>query len=529
MINQQIKVISSNAGGGISRGYPREGFCSFVLVAFFASAFRVSSQVFPEESRCLNYRIVGFSFPAHNHASAHILEIAAGYYNTEDSFRRNIVVTAKGTGNRDITEVPAFGKNYTWRVRYSGTGGSGKEGLHHFSTIWNERVDTSKTHLKILQPAEKWQDAYVIVEGGGIIYDMQGNPVWCMSDSLGLAGSAVGIKYTNNATLTFLTTSGGHEIDYNSDVVWHTPHRDSVAGSPGPDHYHHDLTRLRNGHYMVLGTEYMFYRRDIKNSSVYLSPTADKNSHGLLTSGPGSKNRIQFGVIMEFDEKGNLVWSWKTSDYLLASDLKDMVRGGHSLKFDAHDNAFFFDEENKVIYIGFRNLSRIVKLSYPDGRVLSTYGAVSQNGQIKQANGLFCGQHSIGLSMEHYLCVFNNNTCHDSAPPVIVMMQEPLTPGDTLKKVWEFVCPVDGHLPCQFPTGGSAMELPDSCLFICMGSEYGRNLLVNRDKKILWSGLPQVYREDLQKWVEPPKTYRSCIISRKELEKMIWYAVDKEN
>ena len=76
-----------------------------------------------------------------------------------------------------------------------------------------------------------------------------------------------------------------------------------------------------------------------------------------------------------------------------------------------------------------------------------------------------------------------------------------------------------GVQTCALPI----LELPDGNLFVCMGSEFSKLFIVNRGKKVLWSALPERYIEPDTKWV-PNHEYRANIISRKDLEQIIWNA-----
>jgi len=57
-----------------------------------------------------------------------------------------------------------------------------------------------------------------------------------------------------------------------------------------------------------------------------------------------------------------------------------------------------------------------------------------------------------------------------------------------------------------------------------MGSDYPKLLIVTQQKKILWSALPERYEPDRNAWSVTKKIYRANIISRKELERLIWNA-----
>ena len=234
----------------------------------------------------------------------------------------------------------------------------------------------------------------------------------------------------------------------------------------------------------------------------------------------------RFGTLVEFDDSGKICWTWRSSDYLLHSDYVFYMPKDSELKFDPHDNAFFFDEKNKVIYFGFRNLSRIIKIEYPSGKVLNYYGVTFSREHPISYNGTYCNQHSIYRNRDGGLYIFNNNTCHDTdALPTAIEVKEPDT-GHILQKVWEYVCPIEIRMPKGgFHYGGIAKELPDKSVFICMGSDYPKLMIVNQDKQTLWSGIPEIYDPTEHVWKAAQKVYRGDIIDGKDFKQLIWSAV----
>ena len=512
-----------------------------VFLIFIVAPLQVMSQVIPREGSVLNYRLIGFTFPVDAGANHYQIEIARGNYNSSDSFKNNIILSPVSKSNKTVIEVPDFGKNYTWRIVYSGRHKTkSQSALYHFSIATNGRVDTTKMRINILHPAEAHRDDYVFVEGSGTIYDMKGNPVWCLPDSYGPADKAQDIKFTSQGTITFMIDQTGYEINYDGKLLWQTPLQDGVSGDTGSDYYHHEFTRLSNGHYMVLGTQFVWYKRNTVKDSGYYNVTTDITKHTKYNGGFGMKNRGRFGVIVEFDEKGNVVWSWKTLDYLQASDCVNYWPKDTSLRYEPHENAFYFDEKNHAVYLCYRQLSRIIKIDYPSGKVVGAYGEIFTPGSSVTGNALFCNQHSIRRSQDGYLYLFNNNICSGMGSlPSIVMMKEPADAGSGLpatpvvpERVWEYKCTADGpaddkYVGGGFPSGGVGIELADRSMFICMATDYPKLLIVNRDKEILWSALPEKYDVNDKRWRGIKKTYRANIISRTDLEQLIWNAAKK--
>jgi hypothetical protein len=497
---------------------------TIIILLLIIVSLKLQAQVFPKEGSVLNYRITGFSYPALPNAKAYKIEIAKGNYTRVDSFIKNIVQSAESKDKRIIIEVPAFGSQYTWRVIYKIKKKTDSSPFYHFSTLMNDLVDTTKLHLRILQPAaEQYKDDYVVVDAGGVLYDMTGHPVWVIPNPNGTASKGIGgvVEFTQQGTVTFFCDGNGYETNYNGDVLWKTPNKGVVSGNGKDEGYHHQFTKLSNGHFMVLGSQVLMCKPLITKDSSYILVAVDKPKD------TGYKQCV-FGTLIEYDEAGNIVWSWKSSQYLVNLDFAYYMRNDNTKRYDPHENAFFFDEKNSCIYLGYRNLSRIIKIEYPSGKVLRTYGEIFKPGIPETGADLLCNQHSIRCSPDGYLYVFNNNSCRlTDSLPTVVFLQEPVSPADTFKKIWEYTCPIDGYfpknLPKKFGAGGNTIELPDRDVFINMGSEYSRLLIVNREKQILWSGLPERFMEPDGIWTSI-KEYRANIISRKDLEAMIWNA-----
>jgi hypothetical protein len=256
------------------------------------------------------------------------------------------------------------------------------------------------------------------------------------------------------------------------------------------------------------------------DSSVIFYYDEDKHSKKHATALP-------FGTLIEYDEKGEIVWSWKCSSYFRNSDVGYRKRADAITNMDVHDNGFYFDEKDSLIYISYRNINTVLKVKYPGGKVLRSYGD-RYKPDTAILNKLFCGQHSCRISKEGYLYLFNNNACHAGETPKLMMFQEPVTDKDSLKIIWQYNCTVDGVLGTRakqysFPTNGNITELPDKSFLATMSSEvYDKVFIVSHDKRVLWSALPEKWNTDEKKW-QALHEYRASIInSRKELEELIW-------
>ncbi len=495
-----------------------------VLFFLFVVPYVLYSQITPREGRTLNYRLIGFSFPEVRSNTGCTLQIALGNYNSEDSFRKNIIVSRQCKADKIITEVPAFGKEYTWRTVCKVDGLQiTKSELHHFSTGIIPFVDTGYTRLRIIKKATKYKEDYVFLDGTKTLYDMEGHPLWYLPDIGGIGLPPRDLKLSPQRTVTFLLDNHAYEVNYNGEVLWKSSNDGKVSGVLG-EGYNHEFTRLANGHYMVLGKKFALWELPSSiDSSVLNAPGV------IIVKDSITKKyyqKMELGTVIEYDHAGNVVWSWNSSEYLKGSDLYRRRTLEGLFDLDIHENSFYFDEQAKVVYVSCRDVSRILKIKYPEGNVLNSYGGAYIPGDREVQKSLFCHQHSCRLSKEGYLYLFNNNGCNPDQHPKLIMMKEPKGPKDTLEKIWEYDCNVEGMneknpIDPTFMAGGNVLELPDHSIFASMCVMYGNMFIVSRDKKILWNAISESWMPAKKKW-KVQTNYRASIITRKELEGLIW-------
>lgn len=531
-------------------------FFRIFTILLFSKTY-LFSQVLPKEGRKLHYRIINFSAEKIAGADTYEFAIAKGYFNSPDSFVDNILISRSSKEPNMIAEVPSFNSSYTWRVTVTANNKTEESKLYHFSTGTIQDVDTTMVRLRIIDSAVKYKDGYVFLDGNKALYDIQGRAVWYLPDIFGrqrINLPLVDLKMSPQGTITFILNNKAYEISYDGEILWKAPDNGTVSGDTS-EHYHHEFTRLANGNYMILGSQSVMWRHDASydtQQDSMLPPAAlarlKKDSSILKT---------YFGTVIEYNAKGDVVWSWSSANYFMNSDVIHFKSELSRRIVDVHQNSFYFDEQHKTIYVGFKNISRILKVSYPGGKVIASYGEVFKKGVPSKNNGLFCSQHAVRYSHDGYLYLFNNNNCgNDSLMPTVVMMQEPRTPKEQLKKVWEFTTDTKGieNSPLlknresllekakemnpemfarmkkrpKYTSGGNVVELPDNLFFVSMNNEYSKLYIINRDKQVLWSAIAEKWIPQQNYW-EIIRQYRSSMVNnRAELEKMILYAPQKQ-
>lgn len=523
----------------------------FFLLISLTACGKSFAQITPAEGRNLHYRIIGFSFPQQQNAVGYKVEIASGTYSNADSFSEKIIVSADGETNRIVAEVPSFSTSYTWRSVYKPKHGPAVEsGLHHFSTFDPDSFG-SESILHITKAAEKYTDAYVFLDQSRALYDMNGKPVWYLPTT-GEAGThkvpVRDLKMTSRGTITYLQEGEEvYEINYDGDILWKGPNDGEISGNR-KEHYHHEFTRLSNGHYMAMGGAPAIQPNMIHPGPGGNMPGQEQNRHRQQMPGPNNdrgrqnprdttghilnKNpMMSLGTLIEYDEQGKVVWSWKSVNYFTGSDIFYYRDADGQRIRDVHMNSFYFDEQAKVIYVSFKNISRIIKIKYPEGTLLNTYGELYKTGVPMQGNGMFCYQHAIGAAPGGDIYLFNNNSCKPECAPEVVVLHQPGNATENPKKVWEYECPVQSlNLTLssratengESTTGGNVVRLADGSFFVSLCAPYSKLLIVNKDKEILWSAEPARWNPTLKLYTAFPQYRSSIITNREDLEKLIW-------
>lgn len=490
---------------------------AILLCFFLLGKTTLQAQVLPQEGAVLNYRIVGFALPETNSAGKYSLEIAKGKFTSPAEFERHIFSRVNCTGNKVIAEVPDFGCAYTWRLTdKKKRPAAGKNALFHFTT------GVFPANDKRLHVTANWnlpQNYYIMVDGTGVAYDMQGKPVWFLPDSQ--LRTNMDIKVTKEGSLTFLGDGKGYEVGYDGHVSW-SNQGVGEENAASRLRCHHEFIKRPGGTYMSL-----------------LASMASKP-----ISAP--KDRVRFfapaisSILAEFDEAGNLIWKWDCEKYIENSDLSILREVYPDMPIDLHENAFLFDETNKVIYLSMAGISRILKISYPSGKVLNEYGRLCDKRFLQSikanmdaaklqyyfAHNWFITQHSLMLSDDRCLLLISNNIVPtpdkngtSNIYPKVLKLKES---ADTLQPVWDFdyrsLAGADNLPPGG---GGNVVPLKNNLLFISNCSPYDDMFIVDSNKHVLWRAITETCEPAEDKCSHFPK-YRSNILSRDQLEKLIW-------
>jgi hypothetical protein len=487
----------------------------------------LQAQQLPADNATLNYRIVGFSVPQNTSATSCVFQIAKGNQPDEAAFVKAVFIKHKTDKTTDIEELPQWGKAYTWRVVYADKAGKeiGNSGLHHFTTGNLPYTDTTKNGLVIVKQATDHKDLLVLVDRALVMYDMKGSPVWYMPDIPEIKKRDFNIrdfKPTADGTFTLLNNDEAIEIDYNGKIVWAAPNDGKVSGKK-IEGYHHEFTKLANGHYMVAGAEIVKMQVPAPHDDYFAE--GDKQ----ISKDAGGNYFAEFtcGTLIEYDAAGNVVWFWKAAEHMNSADFF-VPKNKLTKPFDCNPylNGFDFDEANKVIYISYKNINRVMKIAYPGGEVLNTYGA---NG----SQNLFYGQHACRVNPRtNELYLYNNN--HSDYLPLaesqfdaegyltshIVKYKQPPGRNNSLINNWDVgLRLIQDKKAFQLSTrGGSISILDDDCVLVSAGT-LNLILLIDKQKQKIWEAVPYTTENNQRVPLIP---YRTSYMHKKDLDKFVF-------
>ncbi len=500
---------------------------SAVLIINCMFNIDVSAQVIPKDYDTLNYRLVGFSVPENKQATRYVLELHEYFPQDVGGYEALPLLEKDYSSHRIIATVPAFGKNYMWRVKYLK-----KKKLidstayHFFSTGYSPVIDTSKYRLRIIDSAVENRGIYVMLDFISVIYDLQGNPLWYLPElpiETDVNKQTRDLKPTKDGTFTTVSGLGAYEFDYNGNLLWKAPNDGKVSGE-NSESYHHEFTKLSNGNYMVCGTKSALKKLP---QGAAQDKLRDRKKVELHDDGNYYMN-VNTGTLIEYDSKGNVVWKWLSENYFSDEYFFRKKLSGPGFHVGMHLNGFEFDEKNKVIYLSFRNTNQIVKIEYPSGKILKQYGQDIEDSSLKER--LFLGQHCIRKSKDGRLYLFNNNTedfnngkagvASEKNVSYISVFEEVATEPSGIKKIWEFSCDIDTNASPGAGPGGSVYMLDNGAILTGMGG-VSRIFLVSPDKKIIWNAIPEMSSDNMIT-TQPMRQYRVSYIKINDIEKYIF-------
>jgi hypothetical protein len=257
---------------------------------------------------------------------------------------------------------------------------------------------------------------------------------------------------------------------------------DSIACTNNAETDVHDFLILNNGHYVLLG--YEFITEDYSKLKLFLN----KNE-------PGSKSaKIKYGLIQEFDEQKKLIFDWSTKALFNAYDA-DPFFLYDTLNIDlTHLNSVDVDAKGDMI-ISARYLNEVFKIEKSSGRIVWRMGGKGNNITFLNDSIPFIGQHDARFTAANTFTLFDNGFNYDSLKHNARAIEyEVNDSAKTAKVIWSYANPKriisEGN--------GNVQSLPNNLMLINYGKiEKGNaNITFEIVDKTSNKQIAEVYFED---------------------------------
>lgn len=485
--------------------------CLYLFVAFILCNNIAKGQITPAEHSQLHYTLIGFSFPENISAQKYHISIAKGKIHDETVFSAQTIITDTCFINKKVIRVPDWGQEYTWQVTYHTKSNELQKGsLNHFSTRKVPNVDTSNLRLAVTKRDSQYRHNYLFLDGNQALYDMEGVPVWYPPFLDTAANSISDLKLTQDGSITCLYGGNIYEMSYTGEVLWKGPNTGEISGDH-TENYHHEFTKLSNGHYMALGSNYVAWEPPSYDTSACQAASRNRNQKMMLP------------ILIEYDKKGKVVWSWKFADEYNLCELPYELVDKQLRMPDPHANAFYFDEKKQVIYVSLKYANQVIAVKY--NRKKSNDWK-----RLREVGCMYSGQHCCRISHKGHLYLFNNNSCAEGYHPSIVVT-------DNKTKLWEYSFGAkDLNMDDETEkmtrknrggAGGSVTELPDGSFFTSLCSPLSGLYIIGPDKNVRWSAIPQRREPMSGKWRYSLQYRASMITSQSDIDRMIWHGQKK--
>jgi len=437
-----------------------------------------ANPIFPENGAILNYIHVLFEWEQTPNTNYYNIQIA------EDVNFTNIVHTTIDSTLCFIEKNHLeWDKEYYWRVNSFYLNGLTSNWSEVYSFRTSEQLSNSSSLIIDHQGMENGVTIFgAFFNYFSAVIDSLGKEIWNSGSdnfvyySSNDIGNIFGCSLIQNAE----NNLPGKEISFDGVQIWNEPNDDFL---------HHDIIRLPNGNYLGL----------IETSSLGPIPIGDWTTlfqnlgfqaDGITLEFPWVGDRI-----VEWDKNTKeIVWSWDTFEHFNMSDFDEI--GGtwneayFNLHYDwTHANAIIFDEQENVIYLSSRHLSRITKIDYSTGEIIWNLGHQMNSGDVTLGNNIgFSFQHSLQLLENGNLLTFDNGNLSQefrgTDVPISRAIEIKIT-NESASVEWSYDLPQDlfGF------ASGNAQKLNNENVLITTVGGGGRSLEVNTYGEIVWEGL----------------------------------------
>lgn len=357
-----------------------------------------------------------------------------------------------------VKEGLQFGHQYQWQfMAYKKGNLTYTSPFYHFSILTSPRIDSARYRQEVVTAINPGSDL-LLIDHSAIAIDRQGRPVWFLplaNDSME-KWTIRDLNLTPSGTITHLDTKGAYEKKPDGTLLWTGPGDGRIAGNTKED-YHHQLSKLADGSYIVCG---------------FITKPGKRSSTG---------NDIRYNTIIHYEADGKIRRSWNELNSLESDSLFAQHRQN---TFASHLNGFALTPGHDKMFLSFKNLSDVYVLNL-------TTGLFETSIKKDLAPGIdFKQQHGPFYTRSNELLIYNNNLPDDSEekdgkqthPSVMAFRY------DTVKKRFSFAwqAPVQAD---RYPQGingkeGYVSETGNNNILVCAGGANYTAEITKTGKKI---------------------------------------------
>ena len=429
----------------------------------------------PGDGETLNHIYVLFEWEQVSEAEYYELQIAE-----DGSFSESLVAIEDNSLVYVEKDIIDWDNTYYWRVRPIYNGGSMGAWIGSFS--FNTGLRLSEATTTVIDGDQS--QAGLTVFGAffnyfSAILDQDGKEIWNSGDenfvyyNSNRFGDVFGCNLLSGAE----NNLPGSEVSFQSGVIWEEPNNEFL---------HHDMILLPNGNYLGI----------VETGTLGPIPIGGWTSlfQGLGFQADGVTVEFPWvgDKLVEWDKDSKeVVWSWNIFDYFNMSDYDQFggtwTEAYQSLQYDwTHVNAVIFDEDESVIYISTRHLSRITKIDYPSGDIVWNLGHQMSSDDVDFGSDIgFSFQHSLQKLDNGNIITFDNGNLAPEFRGLDVPTSRAIeinVDGSNTSLAWSYELPVDlfGF------ASGNAQRLDNGNVMVTTVGGGGRSLEVDQSGEVVW-------------------------------------------
>lgn len=479
----------------------------------FLGTYKSFAETIPKDSSQVNFINVYFEEDFKKEVTRYQLQI---FKSQKSLMKDSAIVTLEG-------QLPSFtctqlnwGNSYYWRI--------------NTLNKKNKRIETGKTHTFKIIPkvnsdffsdlrldvktntTDKHAGGFILIDYLRGIYNREGQPLWVLPNIAGFVhnGSQIrDLEFTPDNTITFLSNNIPLEIDLHCNVLWTLPN--PYVFKNDTIYFHHDLKKTKQGTYFMLANKAVY-----RPMLIEYTDSLKKLNRDVIVKNDKPFIRTEIPVLLELSHDGKVLWYWDSDEYIQDIDLNFRKTPNGFPIAQPHANALGVNEENTKVYLGFRDLSRIIKIDKGTKKVELSFGQKYPSGEAMFADNLFKQQHDARVTNHNSILILNNNGSRKNDEPSAIMeLRDNVKMGDSVL-IWRFDLNFDTLTNGKSYSGGNVTELPNSNLLLCAG-QLNRIFEVSRKKEIVWDAFIYAYSKQENVWQSMPN-YRGAWINDFEIK-----------